>query len=182
MDKRSLCKLNSCVLVSETEKYLKSIDDYKAILDLELQYCQPLTSYLQRFAMPVPGDWPTWYFVKKLIAQSDDNSYLNSMIPGQGPFHVILNTSEDAVQLFQFFFSELYQHLFGKELAVNPKPFQVSLLTTGTFLGWLLIREMVLKKFQLCKDVEFVMMLHLLDEILPLKSFITTQWYLEVEN
>ena len=85
--------------------------------------------------MPAPGDWPTWYFVKKLIAQSDDNSYLNFLIPEQGPFHVILNASEDAVQLFQFFFSELYQHLFGKELAVKLKPFQVSFLTTATFLG-----------------------------------------------
>lgn len=118
--------------------------------------------------MPSPSDWPTWYFFKKLIAQSEDSSPLNSMIPEQGAFHVILNATEDAVLLFHFFFTELYKHLFTKDLPANPKPFQTSIVTTAAFLGWLLIREMVLKKFKLCKDVEFVMMLHLLDEILPL--------------
>ena len=116
--------------------------------------------------MASPGDWPTWYFVKKLIAQSEARSPFNSMMPEQGVFHVILNATVGAVLLFHFFFTELYKYLFRKDLPVNPKPFQTSIVTTAAFLGWLLIREMVLKKFKLCKDVEFVMILHLLDEIL----------------
>ena len=118
--------------------------------------------------MPYSGDWSAWYFVKKLIAQSENSFPLNSMIPEQGAFHVILNAPEDAVRLFHFFFPELYKYLFRKDLPVNPKPFQTSIVTTAAFLGWILIREMVLKKFKLCKDVEFVMILHVLDEILPL--------------
>lgn len=93
---------------------------------------------------------------------------MNSIIPEQGPFHVILNATEDTVIIFHFFFNELYKHLFRKELPIKPKPFQVSIVTTAAFLGWLLIREIVQKKFKLCKDVEYVVMLHLLDEVLPL--------------
>ena len=159
---------NSCVLVSESETNLKSADDYKAVLNLEFECCPQLIPYLNTFVIPCPGDWPTWYFVKKLIAHSDEQSALNSIIPEQGPFHVILNATEDTVILFHFFFNELYGHLFRKELPIKPKPFQVSIVTTAVFLGWLLIREMVQKKFKLCKDVEYVMMLHLLDEVLPL--------------
>ena len=168
MNDHTLSKLNSCVLVSESEQSLKSTDDYKAVLDLELKCRPPLVQYLEKFAMPAPGDWPTWYFVKKIIAHSDNTSPLNSILPEQGAFHVILNATDDAVVLFHFFFTELYQHLFGKELPTTPKPYQTSLITTAAFLGWLLIREIVLETFKLCKDVEFVMILHLLDEILPL--------------
>ena len=168
MNKKALSKLNSCVLVSESETSLKSADDYKAVLNLEFECCPQLIAYLNTFVIPCPGDWPTWYFVKKLIAHSDEHSALNSIIPEQGPFHVILNDTEDNVILFHFFFNELYGHLIRKELPIKPKPFQVSIVTTAAFLGWLLIREMVQKKFKLCKDVEYVMMLHLLDEFLPL--------------
>ena len=167
LNDQSLSQLKSCVLVTESEQDLKSADDYKAVIDLELKCCHKLTQYLQTFVMPSPGDWPTWYFVKKLIAQSEDSSPLNSVIPEQGVFHVILNATEDAVLLFHFFFTELYKYLFKKDLPANPKPFETSIFTTAAFLGWLLIREMVLKKFKLCKDIEFVM-LHLLDELLPL--------------
>ena len=137
MDDQSVSQLNSCVLVSESEQDLKSTDDYKAVLDLELKCCHTLTQYLQKFVMPSSGDWPTWYFVKKLIAQSEDSSPLNSMIPEQGPFHVILNATEDAVLLFHFFFTELYQYLFRKDLPANPKPFQTSIVTNAAFLGLL---------------------------------------------
>ena len=115
---QSLSQLNSCVLVTESEQDLKSADDYKAVIDLESKCCPKLTQYLQTFVMPSPGD-----FVKKLIAESEDSSPLNSMIPEQGAFHVILNATEDAVLLFHFFFTELYKHLFRKDLPANPKPF-----------------------------------------------------------
>ena len=159
---------HTVVKIKASQKHLKSADDYKAVLNLEFECCPQLIPYLNTFVIPCPGDWPTWYFVKKLIAHSDEHSPLNSIIPEQGPFHVILNATEDTVILFHFFFKELYGHLFRKELPIKPKPFQVSIVTTAAFLGWLLIREMVQKKFKLCKDVEYVMMLHLLDEVLPL--------------
>lgn len=103
MNKKALSKLNSCVLVSESETNLKSADDYKAVLNLEFECCPQLIPYLNTFVIPSPGDWPTWYFVKKLIAHSDEHSALNSIIPEQGPFHVILNATEDTVILFHFF-------------------------------------------------------------------------------
>lgn len=98
------------------------------------------------FVMPSPGDWPTWYFVKKIIAHSDNTSPLNSLIPEQGAFHVILNATEDAAVL-HFFLTKLYQHLFKKELPATPKPFQTSLDTTSAFLGRLLKNETVHEKF-----------------------------------
>ena len=168
LNDKALSKLNSCVLVSESEQELKSTDSYKAVLDLVFKCCPQLVPYLEKFVMPCPGDWPTWFCFKKLIAHSDSNSPLNSLMPEQGPLHVILNATDDAVVLFHFFFTELYEHLFRKELPTKPKPFQVSTVTTAAYLGWLLIREAILKKFKLCKDVEVVIMLYLLDEILPL--------------
>ncbi|CAB4003787.1 Hypothetical predicted protein [Paramuricea clavata] len=99
LNDRTLIKLNSCFLVAESEQNLKYAVDYKAVLDLELKCCAPLMQYLEMFVMPSPGDWPTWYFVKKIIAHSDNTSPLNSIIPEQGAFHVILNATEDAVVL-----------------------------------------------------------------------------------
>ena len=79
----------------------------------------------EMFVIPYPGDQPTWFFVKKIIAHSDNTSPLKSLIPEQGAFYVILNATEDAVPLFRFFSTELYQYLFRKELPVTPKRFNL---------------------------------------------------------
>ena len=69
-----LSKLNSCVLIDEFEQGLKSMEDYKKAIDHSIECAGYLNEYLQDYIVPFPGDWPTWYFTKKLIAQSPQES------------------------------------------------------------------------------------------------------------
>ena len=67
--------------------------------------------------------------------------------------------------------SHVYRETFGSELPHKPKPFRINLLLNAIFLGWLQLRTKILQKFQLCKDIEFASILHLLDEVVPLSFF-----------
>jgi len=126
---------------------------------------------LQDYIVPFPGDWPTWYFTKKLIAQSPQESIYHHIVPEQGPFHVTLNAHEDIIQIYHFFFERIYYDVFHAKLPLKPKAFRINLLVIGTLCGWLLIREKVLEKFKLCKDPEYVCVIHILDEVLPMVFF-----------
>ena len=53
----------------------------------------------------------------------------------------------------------------------RPKPDRIAVLVTAAFLGWLMLRSRVLNLFKLCKDLEFVCLLHLFEEVLPLLFF-----------
>ena len=75
------------------------------------------------------------------------------------------------MQIYHFVLSQVYRETFGSELPHKPKPFQRNLLLNAIFLGWLQLRTKVLQKFQLCKDIEFACILHLLDEVIPLSFF-----------
>ena len=70
--------------------------------------------------MPSPGDWSSWYYVKKLLVDVPTDSPLLSLIPEQGPFHVTLNAHETAVELHRFFFAELHKHLFNSAMPERP--------------------------------------------------------------
>lgn len=51
----------------------------------------------------------------------------------------------------------------------KPKPHRISTLATAAFGGWLIIRDAVIQQFaQTCKHTEYVLLFHLLDEVLPL--------------
>lgn len=51
----------------------------------------------------------------------------------------------------------------------KPKPHRIKTLTTVAFGGWLIIRDPVIHQFgQTCKDTEYMLLFHLLDEVLPL--------------
>ena len=89
-------------------------------------------------AFPTPGDWPTWFYFKKLIAQEvNEDSALLSIVPEQGPFHVILNVQEDIMQICHFLLSQVCRETFRSELPHKPKPFQRNLLLNTIFFGWL---------------------------------------------
>lgn len=147
-----LSHLSSCVLIDEFEQSLKSKEDYKNALSHSFEVAPQLKVYLQKYAVPAPGDWPTWFYFKKLIAQL-------SMVPEQGPFHVTYNVQEDIMQIYHFLLSRVYREIFGSELPHKPKPFRINLLLNAIFLGWLQLRTKVLQKFQLCKDIEFACIL-----------------------
>lgn len=47
----------------------------------------------------------------------------------------------------------------------------MNLVVIGTMCGWLMIRDNVLEKLKLCKDLEYVCIIHILEEILPMVLF-----------
>jgi len=128
--------LKSCVLVDEFERSFKSKDDYTAALDHIFQTCPDLIQYLKSYVIPAPGDWPTWSYQKKIIAQENSsNSHYPSLIPEQGPLHVSLNAQEDVIQIYHFFFYQLYKDIFAIELPKKPKPFRVQLILMSVLFG-----------------------------------------------
>ena len=82
-----------------------------------------------------------------------------------------LNARETAVDLHRFFFAELHKHLFNSAMPEKPKPDRVSILVAAAFLGWLMLRSKVLHLFKLCKDLDYVCLLYLFEEVLPLLFF-----------
>lgn len=70
--------------------------------------------------------------------------------------------------MYNFFLDVFYKDLFGSALPKKPKPHQIQFLLMVMFFGWQYIREKIMRKFQLCKDIEFLCILHVLDEVIPL--------------
>ena len=84
-----------------------------------------LKVYLQKYALPSPGDWPTWFYFKKLIAQEVyEDSPLLSMVPEQGPFHVTLNVQEDIMQIYHFVLSQVYREHLDLSFHINLNHFR----------------------------------------------------------
>ena len=134
-----------------------------------------IQNYLSKFLLPLPGDYPTFYFIKKIIAKLDCSDPRYSIIPIQGPLHVFLNFCEDTVTIFHPLFAKLYEHIFNGKLAQKPRPHRIVLCIVSAYLGWCKIREEVLPKFSLCKDVATDCLLYLLEVVLPLAYF-TYSW------
>lgn len=95
---------------------------------------------------------------------------MSSFVIWQGPFHVVLNAQESTVLLYRPFFSMMYKAIFGKNktMPLKPKSYRVATLISATFGGWSIVREIILTKFANCKDPEYSMLVHLLDEVVPL--------------
>lgn len=108
------------MLIDEFEQDLKSMDNYKTTLERVLNKYPELQLYSKKYVLPLPADWPGWYYPKKLIASGWNPSI--GIIPEQGPFHVCLNAYEDVVSNFKFFFDKLFSSVFGGTLASKPNP------------------------------------------------------------
>ena len=95
---------------------------------------------------------------------------LKNVIPLIGTLHISLNARECVLLLFHELFADLYAFLFGKKakLAKKPKPWRVSLLLEVIYGGWTLVRDMILSVFYKCKDIEFLTLVNLLDNYIPL--------------
>ncbi|XP_048588988.1 uncharacterized protein LOC116621555 isoform X2 [Nematostella vectensis] len=77
-----LCKLNSCQLVDEFEHPLKSMENYRFALDHTISSAgQPLLNCTKEYALPCPGDWPSWFYFKKLVAQQSNSYASRHLIP-----------------------------------------------------------------------------------------------------
>ena len=157
-------------LVDSIHLPLKSCKDVLAAVKTMLS--SGLEVYLNQFIAPFIGDWPMQFFVRRLV-YSDAPSLpevLKNVAPLIGPLHISLNARECVLLMFHQVFSDLYTFLFGSKakLAKKPKPWRVSLLLEVIYGGWTLIRDMVLSVFHKCKDVQFLTLVNLLDNYVPL--------------
>ncbi|KAM7427560.1 hypothetical protein ABFA07_021324 [Porites harrisoni] len=165
--------LSNTWLVDEFEQSLKSMANYRQAMQHLNEVCPSLSEYMEKNLLLLAGDWPTWYYNKKIICQwkpDVDPDRVLSVVPWQGPFHICLNSQEDVVANFRCFFEKLYKHLFSqrKVLPSKPKPHRISTLITTAFGGWLTVKTAVLPAFGQCKDPEYVLLVFLLDELVPL--------------
>ena len=133
--------------------------------------------YLNNFVIPTICDWPGQVNLRRAITlrlnkqdKSGIPSQVLSLIPMIGPLHISLNSRETLFQIYHFFFEMLYHDLFGenKILAQKPKPRLINLILNLTFYGWKNIRDLIINRFGNTKDIEYLMMIDLLDNSLPL--------------
>ena len=73
----------------------------------------------------------------------------------------------------------LYHNLFGEKkiLAQKPKPRLINLILNLTFYGWKNIRGLIHNRFGNTKDIEYLMIVDLLDNSLPLTLDIYTKLF-----
>ena len=97
------------MLIDEFQQDLKSMENYKTTLERVLNKNPELQLYNKKFVLPLPADWPGWYYPKKLIASGWNPSI--GVIPEQGPFHVCLNAYAEKMlfQISNFFLISCFQ-------------------------------------------------------------------------
>ena len=93
-----------------------------------------------------------------------------SLIPIIGPLHISLNSRETLFQTYYFFFEKLYHTLFGEKKILSHKPKQtvINLILDLILNGWKKIRNVIMHRFGNSKDMEYRMMIDLLDNSIPL--------------
>ncbi|KAK3733621.1 hypothetical protein QZH41_016396 [Actinostola sp. cb2023] len=169
-DREECQTIKSTVLIDEVEKSLHSKNDYHDCHQYIFEVIPEFQHFLKLNVAPTVGDWPTWYFQKKIVCHAPQGLEVLSLIPELGQFHVYLNSSEDVVKLYNPVFKEIYTAVFGERvrLAEKPKPDKVALCLVLGFCGWQRIRAQVRQAFGNCKDVEYVCLNHLFEELIPL--------------
>ncbi|KAK2547227.1 hypothetical protein P5673_032935, partial [Acropora cervicornis] len=136
-----LCTLKTTILVDEFEQSLKSMKNYKSAINRPLNCCPELRQYLDKFVKPAPGDWPTWFYDKKLIAQEMNES--SPLLTGA--LSHISKFAGRCIEDLHFILERIYKETFGSDLLKKPKPFRISLVITAVFLVWAkLVRQKVL--------------------------------------
>ena len=56
-------------MLDEFQQSLHSKNDYAAALEHTLGVCPELEEYMKEFQLVVTGDYPTWKYNKKLVAE-----------------------------------------------------------------------------------------------------------------
>ena len=162
-------------LIGLQEKNLHSMNDYITALQIILDIDKDVGNLHNKIA-PLVADWPGQLFIRKAITNlhKSNSQYsipneINSFIPILGPLHVSLNSREHVILIYYPFFEKLFHFVFGqrKILAKKPKPWRINLLLDLAYNGWNKIRNIVLTKFGINKDIEYRMIIDLLDNIIP---------------
>ena len=121
------------------------MEDYSTVLKAAEE---DLSAYLKENIVPVTGDYPTYMYSKKSLAQGEIKP---SFVPVMGAFHLHLNACENHVEFAFPLYSSMYKEVFGQKLHVNTSPAKMA-------------------KFQLCKDIEFLFIHHQLEKVLPIMA------------
>ena len=182
LDSHSLRSFKDVFLVDFVNLPLKCREDYNVALDIVLQ--TTMREYLSNYVVPMPADWPGQFFPRQIVyqkasqatttasstaAQSCSPHPLCSVIPTLGPLHVDLNADEDIVLGYMPFMRLVYESLFpGKKLADKPKPWRIQFLLEVIYGGWTMVRTVVKSVFSKVKDVQYGVLLNLLDNYIPL--------------
>ena len=171
-----LSTLKRCHLLDEKEQTLHSLSDYKNTVQRMFTINPVLEQYSRSFALPAPGDWWSWYFVKKIVAEAKGNIHAKewALIPEMGPFHIHLNFCEQIQDYYHFIFAEMYHQVFGKVLPKKPKCWKTEYCLHIMFLGWVMVREDILEFFKDSKDHEVILLFYLLEELLPIAFYFYT--------
>ncbi|GES78860.1 hypothetical protein GLOIN_2v1846234 [Rhizophagus clarus] len=144
---------------------------FEAFERLENKY-----NYLDNYVIPVVADWSGQVNIRRAITlrinKGDEfgiSKQVLSLIPIIGPLHISLNNRETLFQTYYFFFEELYHHLFGEKKILSHKPKQtvINLILDLTFNGWKKIRNIIMNRFENSKDIEYRMIIDLLDNSIP---------------
>ena len=158
-------------LVDSLHMPLKSYEDI--LLAFKYMLSNGLEIYLKDFLTPFMGDWPTQFFMRQLVynlAEVSLPTICENVVPLIGPLHISLNSRECVLKFFHPIFAELYSTLFGKKakLAKKPQAWRVSLLLEVLYGGWTLVRDSILSVFCFFKDIEFLTLVNLIDNYVPL--------------
>jgi len=168
-------KMDNVKLIDFVPQDLKSLFNY---LDAIIPFIElpELQEYLRKNAIAVPADFPGQYYIRKAITlkrlYGDKISIPNQilhLVPLLGPLHVSLNTRESTIKMYYPFFNLLYKKLFKKRknLSLTPPPWMVNYLLYISRSGWMIIRDTVINKFNIQKNLEYCTFLDLLDNIVP---------------
>ena len=168
---REMRCMDNTKLVDSLNLPLKSYQDL--LTAFEHMLSNGLEDYLNHFAVPFLADWPMQYFMRQLVYNTVLLSLPNvckNVVPIIGPLHISLNSRECVLLKFHAIFADLYSFLFGPKakLAQKPKPWRTSLLLEVIYGGWTLIRDAIMLVFSNCKDIEFLTLINLIDNYVPL--------------
>ena len=177
---QSLRSFKDVYLIDFLKLPLKSRKDYNDAFDIILQ--TSMREYLSNYVVLMPADWPGQFFPRQIVYQKARQATststlpqgssphpLCSVIPTLGPLHVDLNADEDIVLGYMPFMRLVYESLFpGKKLADKPKPWRIQFLLEVIYGGWTMVRTVVKTVFSRVKDVQYGVLLNLLDNYIPL--------------
>ena len=168
---REMRNMDNTKLVDSLNLPLKSYNDVLTAFNHML--ANGLENYLNHYAAPFPADWPMQFFMRQLIYNTNLVSLpdvCKNVAPLIGPLHISLNSRECVLLNFHQIFADLYSFLFGAKakLAKKPKPWRLSLLLEVMYGGWTLVRDTIMSVFLNCKDIEFLTLINLIDNYVPL--------------
>ena len=168
---QAMRKMDGCKLIDELELPLKGFNDfYKAA---HHAVSKGLGLYLSKFICPQPGDWPAQFYMRQVQLHDKESIGcvpFKHIVPFIGPLRIQLNARECVSLLNIEFFKKAYSYIFGSKrvLASKPQAWRISFLLEVLYGGWTLIRDQVTVAFSNCKDLQYLTLLNLIDNYLPL--------------